>query len=542
MSERTFAQDLDFQTTVQEYIKAGYQILFIQTTEEARVEHELRELAKRLNRGAATGMGYVCWDCRVGFSTLATDSPDAQLLKNAANAVEAVIAKEPFIGNAIFHFKDLLAFQNDVNLRRMLRNISEGNLAVNRQWRRPIVITGVQEVIHDEVKPGLTSVDFKLPDDTAIQHIVDAVTQGLPDTCMRDPSPVLRDTTVSALRGLTSAEVENTLSLCIVRHQGFVPAILPTIRDEKARIVKKSEVLTYIPESLQASREEIGGFQNLLKYIDRRKLAYTPAARAVNLDYPKGIVLAGTPGTGKSFVAKAIARLLGLPGYILDVSAVFGSLVGQSEARMRGALRTVEAQQGCVLLIDEADKVLSGASDSHGDSGVTRRIFGQLLTWLAEKRDRTFVIVTLNRIQGIPTEFFRAGRFDALFWTDMPNAADREAILKIHLQKRGVDPASLDMGPAEWQDLVARTENFVGAELEELITEARYLAFENRQSGTPTLEEFFAAKASIIPLSQLDAAGIAAIREYCQGRMRPVGEDNSASRKRRTAQRTISMQ
>jgi SpoVK/Ycf46/Vps4 family AAA+-type ATPase len=189
---------------------------------------------------------------------------------------------------------------------------------------------------------------------------------------------------------------------------------------------------------------------------------------------------------------------------------------------MRQVMRQVEAQQGCVLLIDEADKALGGAADSQGDSGTTRRVFGQLLTWLATKRDNTFAVVTLNRTKGIPAEFFRAGRFDAVFYTDLPHEGEREAILKIHLRKRGVDPEVLNMGPPEWAQLVEATHDFVGSELEEVVREARYRAFESRRAGIPTFEELMEAKAAIIPVSTLDKEGVDAIRQFCRNRCKPV--------------------
>ena len=234
------------------------------------------------------------------------------------------------------------------------------------------------------------------------------------------------------------------------------------------------------------------------------------------------VVLLGIPGTGKSYVASAVARLLGLPGYIMDVGSVFGSLVGESEQRMRDALKTIKAQRGCVLLLDEADKAFGGAADSSGDSGVTKRVFGQLLTWLSSKQDRTFVIMTLNRTKGIPEEFLRAGRFDKVFYTDLPHELERRAILEIHMRKRHVDPAGLGLGDPEWAELLDKTKKFVGSELEEMVREARYISFEARGSGKPNFAELIQAAGGLVPLATLNEESVNAVRTYCQNRATPV--------------------
>ena len=519
-SERSFFADESFRAIVGEYVRAGYQALFIPTVEEARVENELREMAK----ASSPSRGYISWDCVDGFSGPESVRSQKKFV-SCIMALGAIVDTEnetPFAGDAFFHFKDLTDFQADPGVRRVIRSLCENNKLVNRQWKRTLIITSPSDKLHEHLKPCLTVVDFKLPNEAMLRRVLEFVKRSIERSERVVCPDALADEIVAALRGLTSIEAENTLARCLVRHKKFKPELLETIREEKAQIIRKSEILTYIPEEQMAPRAEIGGFDLLMTYIDRRRLAYSKAARAVDLDYPKGIVLVGIPGTGKSYVAMAVGRLLGLPAYIMDIGSVFGSLVGESESRMRGVMRQVEAQQGCVLLIDEADKALGGAADSQGDSGVTRRVFGQLLTWLATKRDRTFVIVTLNRTEGIPPEFFRAGRFDAVFYTDLPHEAEREQIIRIHLRKRGVDPNSLDMAPKDWAQLIDATKNFVGSELEELVRESRYRAFENRESGTPTFEELIVAKNNIIPVAKLDEKGVKAILNFCRERCLPV--------------------
>lgn len=189
---------------------------------------------------------------------------------------------------------------------------------------------------------------------------------------------------------------------------------------------------------------------------------------------------------------------------------------------MRDALRQIEAQKGCVLVVDEADKAFGNAHDSQGDSGVTKRVFGSFLTWLSEKQSRTFVIMTLNRTKGLPPEFLRAGRFDDLFYTDVPNDASRKEIIEIHLRKRGVDPAALQMESEDWGEIIKKTQGFVGSELEEVVRASRYASFAARQSGLPTFEDLVGAISTIVPMSRRDQEGVQQIREFCKDQGKPV--------------------
>jgi len=562
---------MNFIQSLAEHIRAGYQCLWVARDDEERLDTEIFMATASINQrrskaDADAGRpasnkpphGVLTWDCAAGFkipqhallpmtqttaSLLRGEKYADQKYRTPTTALLEVVSDELFTGDWVMIFKDLDDFLKDPTLRRMLRTMIAKRELVNSVRNRSLVITTTSRDIHEKLRDCITLLEFPRPDAERLGMTFDETRASL---ARKHPEKAvctdeLREEIIQCMLGLTVVDAENALSQCIVRHGSLTRDMLSTIKEEKAAITKKSEVLTYIPESAQASRDEIGGFENLLEYIDRRKLAYSREAQAINLDLPRGVVLIGVPGSGKSMVATAVARLLGLPGYILDVSRVFGSLVGQSEERMRSALSQVEAQQGCVLLLDEADKAFGGAADSVGDSGVSRRIFGQLLTWLAMKNDRTFVIMTLNRTKGIPPEFLRAGRFDKIFYTDMPHEDEREAILKIHLQKRQVPPAQAGLSEGEWKTLVQKTKGFVGSEIEELVKEARSLAFQDRRSGTPTFDEFIAAAENIVPLSTVDAEGFTAIREFCKGRAIPVSSPPGAGRDTSPGTREISV-
>ena len=532
-------EDKEFAKLFDEHLRAGYQCLYIPTSEESRLELEITRVAKNLK------MGVITWDCFEGFSYDPLKGPQFDKYKSPIAALGLLANEEEaasiFTGNHVFVFRDLDDYFVDHQVRRRIRSLCEGVRLVNKRHKRPLVIVSPKLDVHPKLKSSVYPLEFNLPSEDKLRKTFDFVKLSIES---KDPnkakcSPELADGIVSCLLGLTSAEAENALARCLVRHSGFKPEMLGTIKDEKAAIVKKSDVLTYIPESNTAARSEIGGFDQFLDWLDRRKLAYTKQARSINLDYPKGVVLMGLPGTGKSMVGKAASRLLGIPGYSMDVGSVFGSLVGESEQRMRDALRQVEAQKGCVLILDEADKAFGGAVDSQGDSGVTRRVFGQMLQWLAEKQDKTFVIMTLNRTAGLPPELLRAGRFDELFYTDLPSDEERRQIIEIHFRKRGVDPAQLGFGDAEWQQIIEKTTGYVGSELEEVVRNARYRCFESRQVGVPTFEEVLEEAGSVVSMSQRDPDGINKIREYCKDKGKCVSYPKTAKAGRRGRTRSV---
>lgn len=525
-----FARDL------RDHIRAGYQIMYVQTTEEFRVEQEIGLVARALRKPEdPNGYNLCFWDCYEGFTIRGKKVQNAQQYRAPGAALDAVAQIDNdeqvfslFGTTCIVVFRDLDDYMPDFSVVRRLRTIAEGARVVNNNIRRPIVIVSPTLKIPQKLKANIAVLEFELPGEADMERTYDYVNNSRFTTSGATPPPLteeateLRSQIVANLRGMTSSEAENCLARCLVIHKDFTPAVLPTIKREKASLIKKSDVLTYIPEDSLASRDEIGGFDNYMAWLDRRKLAYTKTAREEKIDYPKGVVLCGVPGTGKSLVAKATCKHLGMPGYILDIGALFGSLVGESESRTRDALRQINAEQGCVVVIDEADKALGNAHDAQGDSGVTKRVFGTILTWLAENQDRTFCIMTLNRAAGLPPELLRAGRFDAIFYTALPTVEERRHILNIHFGKRGVDTASLGLTENDWATICDKTKQFVGAELEEVVRESRYISLAESGHGRPSFEQILQAVNSIKPLMEQNADAMQEIMDFCKNMAQPV--------------------
>jgi SpoVK/Ycf46/Vps4 family AAA+-type ATPase len=307
-----------------------------------------------------------------------------------------------------------------------------------------------------------------------------------------------------------------------------------TLAQAKVAAVRRSEVLDVLPA---VSMDSIGGLDNLKEWVGMRRPCFTEEAKKFGIEPPKGIALIGPPGTGKSASAKAIASVLGIPLIRFDVGRVFNSLVGQSESRVRAALEMVNSMAPCVLMIDEADKAFAGQAGgtSGGDSGVGMRVLGAILTWMQETTAPVFMVVTANRVSGLPSEFLRRGRLDEIFSVTVPFAEEREQILKIHLSKRGKKPEEIsDLAVA-----VERSNGYVAAELESAVKDALIVAF---SKNIPVTGELIAEQlAHMVPLSVAFEEDFSRMREWAENNARPAsiapGENNTMPRAARPRKR-----
>lgn len=317
---------------------------------------------------------------------------------------------------------------------------------------------------------------------------------------------------LDAARGLTVMEAKLAFGKAAAELGRLDHSAVPLVAQEKERIIKQSEVLEYYPTDARLT--DVGGLDQLKEWLDRRGRAFGAGARDFGLDAPKGVLLLGVQGCGKSLLAKAVAATWQFPLLRLDIGKVFGGIVGQSEGNIRTALQVAQALAPCVLWIDEIEKGMAGmGSSDQTDGGTTARVVGTLLTWMQEKRDPVFVVATANRIDMLPPELLRKGRFDEIFFVDLPTQAVREEILSIHLKKKRRDPA--DFGVAE---LALRSVGFSGAELEEAIREGLYDAFaEGRELHT---EHIARALDKTFPLSRTMREQIENLRQWAKVRAR----------------------
>ncbi len=331
-----------------------------------------------------------------------------------------------------------------------------------------------------------------------------------------------------AALGLTLEEISDFLRLSIRKRltpSGIVidAASIAAVAEYKTRLLSQMGIELGKPANIP-----FGGLDLFREWLMRRRRLFTEQARQYNLPKPKGVLLAGPPGVGKSLIAKNIASILNLPLLKLDIAGMLGSLVGQSEGNVKRALKTAEAIQPCALWIDEVDKALSGSGDT---SGVSQRILGTILSFMQESEGGVFVIATCNDVTALPSEFKRKGRFDENFFVDLPTASERGVILKIHLQRFGCSV------PDEYLEAIAAaTEKFSGSELENLASEAATLAFDNGHPQQITLTELEASRAAITPLAIQDAAAVERMQEWART-ARPASSpalDTSSSQSLRT--------
>ena len=364
----------------------------------------------------------------------------------------------------------------------------------------------------------------QLPSKTQLLEQLDGVVEGsnLKDDLI--PSPKRREELVEAALGLTTSEAENAMTLAIVRPRlAKDPNIWDPkiVLEEKCQALKKTGLLEYIPVNPDGLKQ-VGGLEVLKGWVRKRKAAFTEKAQAFGLPPPKGILLVGPAGCGKSLSAKAISGELGLPLLRLDMGKMFGSLVGQSEANMRQAIQVAEAIAPCILWIDEIEKGLAGSTGGSHDSGVGARVLGTILTWMQDKKSPVFVYATANDVQGLPPELLRKGRFDEMFSVDLPTIGERADIFGIHLRKKG-RAKLIEKGAINVDTLAAHvSEGFTGAEIEAAIIEGMYSAFDaNREVVTKDIED---ALSNSKPMSKMMAEKILAIRKWCKDRTRQANQ------------------
>jgi len=308
------------------------------------------------------------------------------------------------------------------------------------------------------------------------------------------------------------------MALSVVRGRPLDPLLIAA---EKAQSLKKGGILEVV--DTPADLADVGGLDALKAWLLRRRTAFSPEAAAFGLPLPRGILLLGIPGTGKSLTARATAGVLGKPLLRLDAGRLFAGVVGESEANLRRAIAMAEAAAPCVLMVDEIEKALSGSrSSGSADGGTAARVFGALLSWLQDRQSPVFVVATANDISQLPPELLRKGRLDEIFFLDLPGETEREAIWRIHIARRRRDPAAFDIG-----DLVSRSDGFTGAEIEQAFIDALYAAYEaGREVGQGDIGE---ALRRTVPLSVTMAEDIRALRQWAARRTRTAAGTPAAA-------------
>lgn len=416
---------------------------------------------------------------------------------------------------AIYVLRDLRGSLAQAGVARALRDVLAEFRDSSR--RATIVILGSEPDFPAALREDIITYPLGLPTDAEYQatlaHVTSALTlQRAADVAL---SPIDQLEVIAALRGLTLTQARQVLQQAAAADDRRLDlADLPRIADLKARALSAGGVLEYFP--VDDAIADLGGFARLRGWLDRARVGFSAEAKALNLPAPKGVLLTGVQGCGKSLAAKVIARTWQMPLIKLDAGRLYDKYVGESERNLRRALRVAESLQPAVLWIDEIEKALAQGSGDSTDGGLSQRILGTLLTWMSERDEGVFLVATANDIFGLPPELLRKGRFDELFFVDLPTAPERGAILDIHLRMRRQDAAALDL-----PQIVAATEGFSGAELEQIVVGALLGSLHARTPADTAA--YVREAAATVPLSRSRAEDIARLRQLATGRFVPVG-------------------
>jgi len=378
---------------------------------------------------------------------------------------------------------------------------------------------GCRPVVPPELEHEIVMVHYALPEKAELGVILDNIAKSAQ---LAKPEAVHRELLLDSACGLTSIEAENAFALSIVETGEFSPVL---VARQKAAEVRKNGLLEVCPSP--ASLDHIGGLELLKDWLRQRKEAFGPKAASYRLPSPKGLLIIGIPGTGKSLTAKATASVFQRPLLKLDPGRLFGGLVGQSESNLRSVLTTVEAIAPCVLWVDEIEKGFAGIRNAgSSDGGTSSRVFGTFLSWMQERSKPVFVVATANEVNQLPPELLRKGRFDEIFSVDLPNESERQAIWRIQIEKYHRDPGAFDV-----QSLAAQTEGLTGSEIEQVFIDSLYEAFNGEME--PTDLTVIAQLRNLVPLSKLMKEQITGLRSWAKGRARPAtapSQQNSARR------------
>jgi SpoVK/Ycf46/Vps4 family AAA+-type ATPase len=488
MSQDPF--EADFGRRLNISLRARVTLIVVISPEEERVIARVRDVCEKWEPPRQC----LTWDIVDGFSVIAGNK---NFLSSAKDPLAALDDMGKTDENAIILLKDFHEFWNNPQVKRKIRNCAQKF----RYNRRSMVIVTSSQKVPGEIRDDAEIIQFPPPGAPELTHELDTLCASSGITCTL--SKAGKEKLIQAALGMTLNQARRSFARAIVSHGTIDDRDIDRIISDKKDMLSQTDALEFY--SLTETAENVGGLLVLKEWLRLRERAFTQEARDYGLPSPKGIALIGIPGTGKSLTAKMIADLWHLPLLRLDVGALFGSLVGESEERTRRALSLAETVAPCILWVDEIEKAFAFGS---GDAGTSQRVFAHLLTWMQDKTAPCFVVATANNIAALPPELLRKGRFDEIFFLDLPNMEERREIFSVHIKKRTCIPAEFDL------DLLAReSEGYVGSEIEQTVIDAMYLAFNENMRRVTTADIFQCLKTQV-PLSVSQRETVAALREW----------------------------
>ena len=494
-------------------LKARNPLIWITTTEEGRTERYLLE--------AAAAANYIprFWDCAQGVTDYAGVPTDQGTAAADPGTVLATISRSQ--SRCLWILRDLPdAWLRDPTIKRALRNLARTLAMAPKDSARSIIILSPSSEIPPELAGHAIAYEWPLPNRPEIAALLDAAIAALPDELKVTAAPNgTRDAAIDAAVGLTEEEAQSCYARSLVQLRRIDPA---TVAQEKRRVITREKVLEWF-DPLPGGLDAVGGLNALKAWLELRRAAFGPRARAYGLPAPKGALLVGVPGCGKSLTAKAIATAWAMPLLRLDMGALKSKWIGESEGNIRKALQVAETVAPCVLWLDEIEKALAGATQGAADGGVSADALGSILSWMQDRQGSVFVVATANDVSALPPELLRKGRFDELFFVDLPSATERAAILRAALRNASIDATDIGI-----EYVADATQDFTGAELAALVPDAMYAAFADSERSIRTAD-LTAAAAATVPLARTAPEKIAALRQWAKGRARPASTTSTAA-------------
>jgi hypothetical protein len=438
---------------------------------------------------------------------------------NTADPVQALANLETMTIEAVFVLKDFHRHMDNPVVVRRLRDVGQ-KFSANR---RTLVLTAPAIEMPPELASLVEFLDLPLPDRDRLREIIRETYTRLAGThtlkLQLDANGV--DAMAANLRGLTEEAAERAISQTVVGRLALSPDCITDVLDAKKSLLKRSEMLEFVDAT--DNMASVGGLDNLKRWLEQRRGAWDEGALKFGLDPPKGVIILGVQGCGKSLCARAVAGEWKLPLVKFDTAAVYDKFIGETEKRIQKVFRVAEGLAPCVLWIDELEKVFagSGPDSASADAGVSSRLLASFLSWMQERKAAVFVAATCNNVSVLPPELIRKGRFDELFFVDLPSAAERKQIFSIQLTKRKRNPTDYDL-----DRIAAAAKGFSGAEIESAVQTALYAAFAGKQELSN--EDLLTALASTVPLSITRAEEIADLRAWA--RQRAVWASDTATK------------
>ena len=475
-----FEQELDV------YLRARFTLMVLVTHEEERALQTVKAVCEKSKRPCLT------WDVADGFQSLV----GSNALPSARDPLSALEQVDKADGEGLYVLKDFHDCWGNAQFKRKLRTVAQRL----KFTKKSILVTTPSAKLPEELKDEAVVVEFAPPNTTELEAVLNKLTQ-TPGVKV-NLTKLGREKLVQAALGLTASQAHRVFAKAIVSSGVLDDRDIDLVTQEKKEIIRESEALEFY--AVTETPDDVGGLGVLKDWLRLRERAFTREARDYGLPAPKGIALIGIPGTGKSLTAKMIGGLWRLPLLRLDVGALFGSLVGEAEERTRRALRLAETVSPAIVWIDEMEKALAHGG---GDSGTSTRVFGTILTWMQEKTAPCFVIGTANDISRLPPEVLRKGRFDEIFFLDLPTLEERREIFTVHLRKRNRMPQDFDIAR-----LARESQGYVGAEIEQAIIDAMYVGFNAQREFTT--EDISTALKRQVPLSVSQRETIGALRNW----------------------------